>query len=115
MTGLICAAFLLATFSQAWSNSNLMAQVQQEGQTLNQVSTQHAQYQKAHQYYGDPGTLESEARQNFGLIRPGEQPVIIMHAGNQGPSPAQQPQSPPEKPGFWQDWWQIFFGSHSHP
>ena len=115
ITGLVCAAFLLATFSQAWSNSNLMEQVQKEQQTVNQVRTQHTHLQKADQYYSDPGTLESEARQNLGEVRPGEQPVIIMNAGNQESSTPQPSRPTPTGQGHWQDWWHVFFGSSSHP
>lgn len=115
ITGLICAAFLLGTLAQAWSNSNLMEQVQKEQQILNQVRTKNTQLQNADQYYDDPGTIESEARQNLGLIRPGDQPIMIINPDNKG-QPALQPhKSTPPRTGNWQDWWQIFFGPHIHP
>ena len=114
ITGLVCIAFLLATFAQAWSNSNLMEKVQQEQQTLHQVQVEHDRLQQAAEHYKDPAVIESEARQQLGYIRPGEQPVVIINASNQSQRQAEAHQATIQQQGYWQDWWQILFGNVGH-
>ena len=111
LTGLICAALLLATLSQAWSNSNLMQQVQKQQQSLQQVQKTNKQLVKDAQRYNDPATIESEARQQLGYIRPGEHPLIIVDANNKGQSKVQTATTRSAQTGYWQQWWNIFFGA----
>lgn len=113
ITGLVCAAFLLGTFAQAWSNNNFIAQVTKEQQALNQIQAQHDQLQKEAQHYQDPAVIESEARQQLGYIHTGEQPIVITGtnpAGQKKDQPTART-SPPH--GYWDEWWQIFFGPAS--
>src|SRR6266851_8495039 len=84
ITGLICLAFLLGTLAQAWSNSQLMQDVQKAQQQLQQVQDQNAYLHRQASYYKDPFVIESEARQQLGYIRPGEHPVIIVSSTAQG-------------------------------
>jgi cell division protein FtsB len=110
ITGLVCAAFLLGTFAQAWSNNNFIAQVSKEQQTLNQLQTQHDQLQKEAQHYQDPAVIESEARQQFGYIHTGEQPIVVTGTNSGGTTKAQKASKPAPQAGFWNAWWQLFFG-----
>ena len=110
ITGLICVAFLLGSLAQAWSNSQLVQKVQVDQQSLQQVQNQHAQLTQQAGHYKDPGVIESEARQQLGYIRPGEQPVVIVSAGNQSQQNVQKPAAPVVSQGFWQEWWHTFFG-----
>ncbi|GCE19205.1 FtsB family cell division protein [Dictyobacter kobayashii] len=109
VTGLVCAALLLATFAQAWSNNHLMAQVQQEQQVLKQVQDKHTQLSQNARHYQDPAVVESEARQQLGYIRPGEHAVVIIDANNKGQGKIQPTAPPAPSQGHWQDWWKIFF------
>jgi len=114
ITGLVCIAFLLATLAQAWSNSNLMEKVQQEQQILHQAQIEHDRLQRADEHYRDPAVVESEARQQLGYVRPGEQPVVIINAGNESQKQAQAHQATAQQQGYWQDWWQVLFGNVGH-
>ena len=114
ITGLVCIAFLLATLAQAWSNSNLMGKVQQEQQTLYRVQAEHDRLQRTVEHYKDPAVIESEARQQLGYVRPGEQPVVIINANNQSQKQAEVHQATIQQQGYWQDWWQILFGNVGH-
>jgi cell division protein FtsB len=111
ITGLVCTALLFATLAQAWSNSNLMQQVQQEQQSLQQAQQEHNRLGQAAQQAQDPQVIASEARQELGYIKPGEQPLIVMNADNKGQSHIQTEPKQQQQPGYWQQWWQIFFGS----
>ncbi len=110
VTGLVCLAFLLAALAQAWSNSHLVQQVQIEQQHLQQLQQQHDRLVKQASYYKDPAMLESEARQQLGYIRPGEHPVVVVSSNDQTQAKKQQQVAVVHQQGFWQDWWQAFFG-----
>ncbi|GCE26843.1 hypothetical protein KDA_23270 [Dictyobacter alpinus] len=109
ITGFVCAALLLGTFAQAWSNNTLIAEVQKEQTTLNQVRSDHSRLQQNAQHYQDPAVIENEARQQMGYIRPGEQAVVVIDANNKGQKKIQAPKNTDSSQGHWQDWWKIFF------
>lgn len=111
LTGLICAALLMATLSQAWSNSNLVQETQQQQQSLQQVQHMNQRLGKDAQHYQDPATIESEARQQLGYIRPGEHSLVVINADNKGQSHIQPTTRQIPHPGYWGQWWHIFFGS----
>jgi cell division protein FtsB len=110
ISGLICSAFLLGTFAQAYSNSQLKQQVQTAQQSLQQVRAQHKQLKDAVDYYKDPPVIESEARQQLGYVRPGDQAVVIVSTNARKQQHVSKQKSKPQQQGFWQDWWHIFFG-----
>jgi cell division protein FtsB len=108
-TGLVCVALLLATMAQAWSNSQLSAQMAQEQQHLEELQDQNAQLKHDQEYYKDPLVIEREAREKLGFARPGEQVVVVIQA----PEPSQQQQRHNENApysGFWYAWLLLFFG-----
>ena len=109
ISGLICSAFLLGTFAQACSNSLLVQQVQTAQQSLQQVRSKHVQLKRAVDYYKNPSVIESEARQQLGYVRPGEQAVVIVSTDDRGQQHASSQKSRPQQHGYWQNWWHIFF------
>jgi len=111
ISGLVCSAFLLGTFAQACSNSLLVQQVQTAQQSLQQVRDKHTQLKRAVDYYNDPSVIESEARQQLGYVRPGEQAVVIVSTDQGGQQRTAKQKSGPHQQGYWQDWWHIFFDS----
>ena len=110
LTGLICLAFLLATFAQAWSNSQLMARVHEAQQQYQQVQNQNTQLNAQANHYKAPSVIEREAREQLGYIRPGEHPVIIIGSDTSAPATTQHKTSPPGPQNFWHSWWSVFFG-----
>jgi cell division protein FtsB len=110
VTGLICLSFLLATLAQAWSNSQLMQRVQEAQQQEQQLQQHHNALEQAAKYYNNPFVLESEARQQLGYIRPGEHAVIVVSPASPPTQSAPRHSAPAHTQGFWQDWWNIFFG-----
>ncbi|HEY4034047.1 MAG TPA: septum formation initiator family protein [Ktedonobacteraceae bacterium] len=109
ISGLVCSTFLLGTFAQACSNSQLVQQVQTAQQSLQQARAKHTQLEQAATYYKDPSVIESEARQQLGYVRPGEQAVMIIGTNNGGQPQTPKQKSKPQQQGNWQDWWHIFF------
>lgn len=111
VTGLVCLAFLLGSLAQAWSNSQLMQTLQVEQQKTQQLQQEHDRLEHQAAYYRDPYVIESEARQQLGYARTGEH-VLVVTAGKNQSRPASTPKATtPGASGFWQSWWNFFFGN----
>ncbi|GAC1425005.1 MAG: hypothetical protein PVS3B3_13170 [Ktedonobacteraceae bacterium] len=110
VTGLVCMAFLLGTLAQAWSNSQSAQQVQAAQQQLKRVEAHHKELMKAANHYQDPSVVESEARQQLGYTRPGEHPVVVVGSNDTQPQVTKGRAATQAQQGFWQDWWNAFFG-----
>lgn len=110
VTGLFCTALLLGSLAQAWSNSQLMGQVQHEQQKLQATEQQNATLKDKVRHYKDQAVIENEARQKLGYIRPGEHPVVIVSAGDQETTRQSSKGTSPVQQNFWQEWWDTFFG-----
>jgi cell division protein FtsL len=57
--------------------------------------------------------IETIAREQLGLVRPGDHPVVVVAqatqpTGTPGSTPAPPPQPPPRP--VWRQWWDYFFG-----
>lgn len=111
VTGLICMAFLLGTLAQAWSNSQLMQQVQKAQQQLQQLQNTHSRLTQQVTHYQNPAVIENEARQDLNYVRPGEQSVIVISAGHSTQQSRGQQKNSSAQQGFWFDWWNTFFGN----
>ncbi len=111
VTGLVCLAFLLATLAQAWSNSQLMQRVQTAQQQLQQTQAHHTYLSNLANHYKDSFVIESEARQQLGYVRPGEHLVVIVSATSPSQPTATHHSQPVAAQGYWQVWWNIFFGN----
>ena len=110
VTGLICLAFLLGALAQAWSNSQLIQGVETAQQQLQHMRQQHDSLTKLVVYYKDPFVIENEARQQFGYVRPGEHAIVVIGANSQEQSTSSHLVNPPPTQGYWQEWWNAFFG-----
>jgi cell division protein FtsB len=110
VTVLVCLAFLPGSLIQAWSNSQLAQNLQHEQQITQQLQHDHARLQQQAAYYQDPYVIESEAREQLGYERPGEHVVVVAGTqSQQQPASSRTQNSPPQ--GFWQAWWNLFFGN----
>jgi len=111
VTGLICLAFLLGSLAQAWSNSQLIAQVQAEQVRAQQLQEYNKHLRQLADHYKDRFVIESEARQELGYVRPGEHAVVVISSNEQDKSSRSRVSHTPTVEGFWQEWWDVFFGS----
>lgn len=111
VTGLICVAFLLGTLAQAWSNSQLAQQVYVAQQQRNQLQAHHQSLVQANKHYQDPTVVENEARQQLGYTRPGEHAVVVVGSNDSQQQVSKRRANIQAKQGFWQDWWNAFFGN----
>ena len=111
VTGLICLALLLGSLAQAWSNSELMQRVQSAQQQTQQLQAHHDDLSRLVNYYKDPFVIESEARQQLGYVRPGENPVVVVSSTGQDQQAVSHHSRPSAPQSFWQEWWDVFFGN----
>lgn len=111
VTALVCLAFLCGALVQAWSNSQLMQQLQHEQQLTQQLQNTHNNLVAQASYYQDPYVVESEARQHLDYARPGEHVVVVVRGDNQSQTPVVPTSHPAASQNFWQAWWQILFGN----
>jgi len=111
VTGLVCLVLLLGSLAQAWSNSQLMQRVQATQQQTQQLQTHHDYLARLVSYYKSPFVIESEAREQLGYVRPGEYPVVIVGSTDQGQQAILHHSSILAPRGFWQEWWNVFFGN----
>ncbi len=110
ITGLVCAALLLGTIAQAWSNSELNGRLQTEQQKLQLLRSANASLKRDVTHYNDPTVIEREARESLGYARPGERVVMVVPSGNTTHPQARSQPAQPKEQGFWQEWWSTFFG-----
>ena len=59
----------------------------------------------------DSSVIESEARQQLGYVRPGEQAVIFVSTDQGGQQLIVKHKDTSQSQGYWQDWWHILFAS----
>jgi cell division protein FtsB len=110
VTALICIAFLLGSFTQAWSNSQLVQKVQVAQKQLEQTQAEHDRLVQTANHYKDSSVVESEARQQLGYIHPGDHLVVVVNANDQSQQNAHKQVLVGGKQSFWQEWWSTFFG-----
>lgn len=110
VTALICIAFLLGSFTQAWSNSQLVQKVQSAQKQLEQTQAEHDRLVQTANHYKDPSVIESEARQQLGYIRPGDHLVVVVNANDQSQQNTHKSAIVEGKQSLWQEWWRTFFG-----
>ena len=104
-------AFLLGTLAQAWSNSQSAQLVQVAQQQLKREQDHNKDLAKAASYYQNSSVVENEARQQLGYTRPGEHPVVVVGSSDAQPQVTKKRATTQAQQGFWQDWWNAFFGS----
>jgi hypothetical protein len=85
--------------------------VQVAQQSLQQLQAKHTQLKRDADYYNDPSVIESEARQQLGYVRSGEQAVIFVSTDQGGQQPIVEHKDTSQSQGYWLDWWHILFAS----
>ncbi len=54
--------------------------------------------------------IEAVAREQLGLVKPGDSAVVLVPAGQQEQTMEPTPRPAPPPPPPWQQWWNVFFG-----
>ena len=111
---LIGAYFVVAFGEQAWKARQLQGEVAErqaavdEQQTRNQVLQAELQDYSSDKYLG---YVESAARRDLNLSRPGETVLLVRWLDSASPTPSPQPSattSPPAHQSNWSKWLSLF-------
>ena len=104
---------LVATGQKAAENYQLNQQADGLRGQIDGLRAQNVQLQQQIEDARTDSAIEKIAREQLGLIRPGDHPLVLVsqsaasdHAAQAAPAP--RPAAPP-KP-TWRQWWDYFFG-----
>lgn len=113
----IVAIYMVVTLTTSEYNSYKIKQYIEKFETDNQVLAQeNDQLKYKYDYYTSPEYQEKIAKQNFGLVNPGEKVLFIPEGSNLTPEEEFIDKVVTERIRFYQDlpnavkWWYYFFG-----
>jgi cell division protein FtsL len=103
---------LVATGQKAAENYQLNQQADALRVQISDLRAQNVQLQQQIEQARTDAAIETIAREQLGLIKPGDHPVVLVQDDSSrtaaAPSPSPPP-APPAKP-TWRQWWDTFFG-----
>jgi cell division protein FtsB len=101
---------LVATGQKALDNYRLNQQADALRIEVRELRTENIALQQELLEARTDASIEAIARQQLGLVRPGDNPLVLIPAG---PPPGAQvgpPAPPAPPPPAWRQWWDRFFG-----
>jgi cell division protein FtsL len=101
---------LVATGQKAAENYQLNQQAEALRVQIAQLRDQNVQLQRQIEQARTDEAIETIAREQLGLIKPGDHPLVLVQddAAKTQPAPTPSP-TPPAKP-VWRQWWDQLFG-----
>jgi len=109
---IVGAYFLVAFGEQAWKARQLDAEVAERQAAVDDLTARQQALQSQLQEYSSDHYLayvESTARQDLNLSRPGEKVLLVRWQGAASPTPSSPTAtSKPPEPANWDKWLQLF-------
>jgi cell division protein FtsL len=103
---------LVATGQKALDNYRLNQEAAGLRAEVLQLREQNIQLQQQIEAARTDAAIETIAREQLGLIKPGDHPLVLVAESSQPAAapapPAPAPPAPPEP--VWRQWWDYFFG-----
>lgn len=100
---------LVATGQKALDNYRLNQEAEGLRAEIASLKSQNVQLQQDIEQARTDPAIETIAREQLGLIKPGDHPVVLVGSGKAtAPAPTPAP-SPPPRP-VWRQWYDYFFG-----
>jgi cell division protein FtsL len=102
---------LYATGQKAVENYQLNQQAEALRGQIAQLRSQNVQLQRQIEQARTDTAIETIAREQLGLIKPGDHPLVLVNqdTASIGQPTSAAPAVPPQKP-VWRQWWDYFFG-----
>lgn len=101
---------LVATGQKAYENYRLNQQADALRAEVVNLRTRNIELQQQIENARTDTAIETIAREQLGLVRPGDRPVVLVAPRNEsGPAPTAPPSPPPARP-TWRQWWDYLFG-----
>jgi len=108
----LLAYLSFATVRKAMEVYQLNQQASQIRQEITQLKDRNAELRRQAEYLQSPEYVEKAAREQLGLVRPGDIPLVLVYPSGKEP-PAEPAAAPPPSrsspPPNWQRWWSFFF------
>jgi cell division protein FtsL len=104
---------LVATGQKAVENYQLNQQADGLRADLVKLRAQNIQLQQNIEQARTDAAIETIAREQLGLIKPGDHPVVLVGGANPSAAatqPAVPPAPAPEQRPTWRQWWDYLFG-----
>jgi cell division protein FtsB len=103
---------LVATGQKALDNYRLNQEADALRADVAALRAENVQLQQRIEQARSDTAIETIAREQLGLIKPGDHPLVLVPMGgppaSTSPPPAPAPAPPPPPP--WQQWWDYLFG-----
>jgi cell division protein FtsL len=100
---------LVATGQKAVDNYRLNREADGLRTEILGLRSDNIQLQKQIEQARTDTAIESIAREQLGLIKPGDHPlVLVVQSAQASPAPTPAPAAPP--PPAWRQWWDYLFG-----
>src|SRR5919204_1316376 len=96
---------LFATGQKALDNYRLNQQADALRTEVRELRNENIALQQQILQARTDASIESIARQQLGLVRPGDNPLVLIPAGPAVGSEAQTTAQPPAPPPPWRQWW----------
>jgi cell division protein FtsL len=100
---------LVATGQKAVENYRLNQQADALRGEIVALRDQNLQLQQDIEKARTDSAIETIAREQLGLIKPGDHPIVMVSQATPTASPAESKPTPPPAP-VWRQWWDYFFG-----
>ena len=102
---------LVATGQKALDNYRLNQEADALRGEIGALRSDNLSLQKQIEDARTDAAIETIAREQLGLIKPGDRPVVVIGQSASATSPASE-QAPPQPPPMpvWRQWWAYFFG-----
>ena len=100
---------LVATGQKALDNYRLNQEAEGLRAEIASLRSENIQLQQQIEQARTPNAIESIAREQLGLIKPGDHPLVLVDSGAAAPPAPTPVATPPPRP-VWRQWYEYFFG-----
>jgi cell division protein FtsL len=108
---------LIATGQKAAENYQLNQQAEALRAEIARARAQNVELQQQIERARTDAAIEAIAREQLGLIKPGDHPLVLVSQGGSGqsaappaPTPNPTPAPAPNPTPTWRQWWEYLFG-----
>jgi cell division protein DivIC len=101
---------LVATGQKALDNYRLNQQADALRVEVRDLRNENIALQRQILHARTDAAIESIAREQLGLVRPGDNPLVLVPAGPAPGADAPATPQPNPAPPPWREWWDYFFG-----
>jgi cell division protein FtsL len=101
---------LVATGQKAVDNYRLNREADALRSQVIALRSENIQLQQDIEQSRTDAAIETIAREQLGLVKPGDHPLVLVPPSGQPAAAATPAPSPPPPPPTWRQWWEYLFG-----